>query len=170
MEREQPGAALLRQAGPLQTPRSSYWLPDDPSGTFERSPLWAVLLFPLLYDDEADRLIAEAEAHVAVHGWSTRRHAFHPTTDIPVAGPDVAPALHAVLRPLVDDVVLPTLALHYNFEVVELTLRDLFLVKYEAGVEGVQDRLRPHRDGCLLSFSILLSEKEVYRIPFYLTT
>ena len=34
--------------------------------------------------------------------------------------------------------------------------------RYEAGAPGVQDRLAPHRDGNLLSFSILLSEPSTF--------
>ena len=142
---------------PLRDPHTTIWLPDDPSGTFERGPLWAVHLFHMLTFEDASALVQLAEAHATVHGWSTQRHAHHPTTDIAV-DPQVAPALHRALVPLVRRVVLPTLALHYHFELAHLTIRDLFLVKYEAGTPGVQDRLAPHRDGNLLSFSILLSD------------
>ena len=148
---------IASRSSPLRDPHTTLWLPEDPSCTFQRGPLWAVHLFHLLTIEEASALVQLAETHAAAHGWSTRRHAHHPTTDISVES-HVAPALHSALQPLVDDVVLPTLALHYDFERAHLKMREIFLVKYEAGVPGVQDRLAPHRDGNLLSFSILLSD------------
>ena len=65
-------------------------------------------------------------------------------------------ALQTEVRPLVG-VVLQTLAFHYGFEVEDLSVRDVFVAKY-AAVGAHQDRLPLHRDGNLLSFSILLSE------------
>ena len=140
----------------MLAPHSRLWLPDDPTGTFVRNPLWAVLLFKLLPAADAVRLIALAEHHAAAYGWSRQRHRHHPTTDIAV---ETCPQLQGTLGPLVSQVVLPTLAEHYDFKLSELSIRDLFLVKYEAdsGHEE-QDRLAPHRDGNLLSFSILLSD------------
>ena len=62
-------------------------------------------------------------------------------------------ALQTEVRPLVG-VVLQTLAFHYGFEVEDLSVRDVFVAKY-AAVGAHQDRLPLHRDGNLLSFSIL---------------
>ena len=152
------GSVPTPRAPYLPLPHTRYWLPDDPSGTFKRNELWAVLLFHLLTAREAVALIRLAEEHAAKHGWSTRRHRNYPTTDIAVA-PDTAPALHAALAPLVDARILPILAHYYSFALAELSMGDLFVVKYEAAAAtGVQDRLAPHRDGNLLSFSILLSD------------
>ncbi|EOD31217.1 hypothetical protein EMIHUDRAFT_253598 [Emiliania huxleyi CCMP1516] len=145
---------LSPRDGPLLTPHSTLWLPDDPSGTFARSSLWAVHIFRLLEPHETRALVALALEHAAANGWSTRRHKHHPTTDIAVER-ETAPALHSAVKPLVARVVLPTLALHYGFELCELQMRDLFVVRYQ---QGAQDRLTPHRDGNLLSFSILLSD------------
>ena len=106
---------LSPRDGPLLTPHSTLWLPDDPSGTFARSSLWAVHIFRLLEPHETRALVALALEHAAANGWSTRRHKHHPTTDIAVER-ETAPALHGAVKPLVARVVLPTLALHYGFE------------------------------------------------------
>ena len=149
--------------GTLRKPRVQLWLADDPTGTFERNSLWAVNVFPLLGKAEAEAIILCAESHAEEHGWAVQRHRHYPTTDIAIH-PEGAPALHAALHPHVEAVVLPTLARQYGFTIGELSMRDLFLVKYEAAAAGahVQDRLRPHRDGNLLSFSILLSDPSTF--------
>ena len=141
----------------LPSPHSQIWLDDDPSGHYHRTELWAVLLFKLLDGHQAEALISLAEQHAAAHGWSTGRHKYYPTTDIAV-GPDTAPALHSAIWPLIDGCVLPLLAKHFSFHMHELSMRDLFVVKYEASRRDVQDHLAPHRDGNLLSFSVLLSD------------
>ena len=140
----------------ILSPHHTICLPEDPAGIFARNELWAVYVFHLLGEAEAEGLIHLAEQHAEQHGWSTGRHKHYPTTDIAVT-PHTA-ALHAALSPIVTSTILPTLANHYAFAASELRIRDLFVVKYEAGAAGVQDRLNPHRDGNLLSFSILLSK------------
>ena len=138
-------------------PHTSLALDDDPSNTYQRNALWSVHVLHCLSGVEADELVRLAEEHASAHGWTKARHKFYPTTDIEV-GEQTAPALHTALQPLVNGTVLPTLARLFEFDVGELRMRDLFVVKYEASTTGVQDRLRPHRDGNLLSFSLLLSD------------
>ena len=139
---------------PSPSPYCSFHLPDDASGTFERGPLWGVHLLHLLELEDIAHIRSLAAAHVNEHGWSTSRHRHHPTTDFAV---DEAPALDMWLRPLVQKVILPVMARLYAFEEEgeRLSIRDLFYVRYDA---AAQDRLSAHRDGTLLSFSVLLSE------------
>ena len=139
---------------PSPSPYCSFHLPDDASGTFERGPLWGVHLLHLLELEDIAHIRSLAAAHVNEHGWSTSRHRHHPTTDFAV---DEAPALDLWLRPLVQTVILPVMARLYAFEEEgeRLSIRDLFYVRYDA---AAQDRLSAHRDGTLLSFSVLLSE------------
>jgi hypothetical protein len=142
----------------LPQPHTRLWLPDDPTGTFECHQLWAVLIFHLLSADEATSIIAMAEAHAEKHGWMSSRHRHYPTTDIAVE-PSSAVELHSALDPLVRQCILPTMATHYGFLSEDLAVHDLFVVKYEAA-GAAQDRLAPHRDGHLLSFSLLLSDPD----------
>ena len=141
----------------LSAPHTRHLLPDDPSGQYQRSELWSVLIFHLLTPQQATDIVALTEQHAASCGWSTQRHKHYPTTDIAVR-PETASSLHAVLSPIVNEIILPTIGQHYNFSSEEMRMRDLFVVKYECGAPGVQNRLAPHRDGNLLSFSILLSD------------
>ena len=136
-------------------PHTQLRLDEDPSCSFAYSPLWDVKIFRCLAQSDCVNLIHLAEAHArAQGGWSTNRHKHHPTTDIAVSE---CTALQATLAPIINDIVLPTMATHYGFSSNALSMRDLFVVKYEAG-HSTQDRLRPHRDGNLLSFSLLLSD------------
>ncbi|CAM9471825.1 unnamed protein product [Choristocarpus tenellus] len=108
--------------------------------------------------------MSKVEAHTAKDGWSTARHAWHPTTDIAVSS---IPVLDHWARKLLLTTVLPSIADLFGFETRHLStegpaspslaacLKDLFAVRYRP---GTQDRLAPHRDGNLLSFNILLSE------------
>ena len=140
--------------GALREPRAELSLP--PSDDFDWTPLWRVLVYDLLTTSDARKVIDLAEEHAAQHGYACSRHKHFPTTDIAIE-PSSAPALDSAVRPLVQRVVLPTMALAYGFDLEDLSVRDLFFVKYEAAGSS-QNRLAPHRDGNLLSFSILLSD------------
>ena len=144
---------------PLLVEHSQFWLPHDPSGCYQRGKLHAVRIGHLLCSSECDAIISLANRHAAAHGWSTMRHHNYPTKDIEVESSN-APELHKVIWPIVSQRVLPTLATRYDFEERELVVRDMFVARYEGGHEreGVQKDLKMHRDGSLLSFSILLSD------------
>mmetsp|Transcript_36281 Transcript_36281/g.95641 ORF Transcript_36281/g.95641 Transcript_36281/m.95641 type:complete len:249 (-) Transcript_36281:140-886(-) len=71
-------------------------------------------------------------------------------------------SLARMVCPLVDRTVLPTLALHFERDLEDLTVRDLFIARYDSrevgtGAQMPQRSLPMHRDGNLLSFSVLLS-------------
>lgn len=148
---------------PPLTPHTSLWLPDQKG--HKRSPLWGVHLFHLLDAATCQHLVSLAEAHGRTRGWATGRHKHFPTTDIAVTKEN-APSIYDALQPhVIDSIVLPTIAALYgHFDVNELSMADMFVVKYEAKLDSPdadvaqQDRLAFHRDGSLLSFSILLSE------------
>ena len=168
-------APTCEPASIVLQPHSSQWLPDQKG--YERSPIWGVHLFKLLDAATCQKLIDLAEAHAAAHGWATGRHKHFPTTDIAVTA-QKAPEIYTLLQPHVNGAVLPTLAEHFgHFDArTELSIADMFLVKYEAKPTAAtgqpaagekqapppqqpqQDRLAFHRDGSLLSFSILLSD------------
>lgn len=104
--------------------------------------------------------------HAAAHGWRTKRHGHHNTTDFSLRD---APAINRLLAPIVDSRVLPTLSRLYfpkndkpgqdglSSEML-LTCEDLFLVQYDATQPGGQRSLGAHRDESLLSFNIALND------------
>tara|TARA_B110000208_G_scaffold151514_1_gene183058 strand:+ start:154 stop:1065 length:912 start_codon:yes stop_codon:yes gene_type:complete len=99
--------------------------------------------------------IAIALLHTAAHGWRTRRHIAHNTTDFSVFD---CVELSALLRPLCNAVVCPTLTslffAPHDRECVRMRIEDLFFVRYDA---VNQRSLGAHRDGSLLSFSIAMN-------------
>ena len=107
-------------------------------------------------------LVDAAERHVAIHGWLTKRHSQHPTTDFSLHD---APLAWSAAEPTVSGVVLPTLHRLYfgggganGSGGATLTINDLFYVRYDGDTAGAQRELEAHRDGSLLSFSIALTE------------
>ena len=148
----------------LDAPHTCLW-PDDAICS-SRHPLWSVRVFHLLSAATARSVISAAEAHAtSIGGWRTNRHEHFPTTDIEVdvkvVGRSTMGILAALLRPLVKR-VLRTMAQQYGYSLSDLSMRDLFIARYDAPAKGAgsgrqQDRLPLHRDGNLLSFSVLLS-------------
>jgi len=111
--------------------------PGDPPRTPSRL-LSAHACHGCFSPDEAACLAALAEAHTQEHGWLTKRHAQHPTTDFSLHD---APPLWAFAEPLVTRRVLTTMR-HLFFGAedanVELCINDLFYVRYDGDTSGAQ--------------------------------
>ena len=113
----------------------------------------------------AAKIKALAEKHAEEHGWQTKRHLMHNTTDFSVKD---SPVLWSLLEPIMLETVLPTLQrLYFPYaecvmpdESLALHVADLFCVKYSA---MGQRHLSAHRDGSLLSFSILVNDPSDFR-------
>ena len=164
-------AAAAEEAAPWRA-----WTEPEPRSVH-------MLSSPLFDGPFAARIIASAEAHAAGGaGWTTRRHAVYATCDIPVStitgvSADVFARLEAAL--------MPAIASMYGLRKPRLSLRDVFVVKYDAtdggeggeggeggkggegdeGGEGVraagavaQRGLAMHEDGSDFSFNALLSD------------
>ena len=69
------------------------------------------------------------------HGWLTKRHSEHPTTDFSLLD---APRLWAATESARENVILPTLQQLFFGEMggATLVINDLFYVRYDARVEG----------------------------------
>ena len=106
---------------------------------------------------QADTLIREAEAFAGVHGWTTKRHAAYPTTDLPwyVLSPHAKTIIEDVWRVMASN-VKSRCGLASD---ARLTINDVFVVKYTP--EG-QPGLHRHRDGSFASFNLMLSDPEDY--------
>lgn len=99
-------------------------------------------------------LIQEAESFATQNGtgWSKRRHRDYATTDVEVA---CSPVLLTLCNDHLQAHLLPTMAALFGFELSELGVEDLFVVKYD--MAGQTD-LREHRDGSELSFVLCLND------------
>jgi len=106
--------------------------------------------------EEADDVVAAAEAHAAVHGWHSQRHIAYPTRDLPwTALPSVARVFDKLWGAMEESVrrrcgVRP---------IDRLTTNDIFVVKYTPEGQAGLDR---HRDASSFSFNAALSDPTSY--------
>ena len=140
-----PPPGLVTQ---LQTYRTET-LP--PQAGFPWNPLHSVHCMHCLNPTDCDFLISIATASAKATGWSMRRHAHFPTTDLETSS---VPAIREWVVPRLSETFLPTMGRLFQVAVERLQVQEVFFVKYEA---GGQPGLALHRDGEALSFSILLS-------------
>jgi hypothetical protein len=120
---------------------------------------------------------AAAAAATALGGWCTRRHRKYATCDLPVGDVAGLAGEGSALAALVEGELLPAIAGMYGLRREGLSLRDCFVVKYDAGegegegggggeggaggagAGGVGQRaLAMHEDRSELSFNALLSD------------
>jgi len=125
---------------------------------FARNPLWSAHAMRWLEPEACAALVAAAEAHAAsCGGWSAcRHHDTFPTMDFEASD---AASVRDTLLPLLRASLLPTLASLFlvgGAAGARAVLREVFIVKYEAGGGG-SPGLATHRDGYPLSFSALLN-------------
>lgn len=113
------------------------------------TPLHSGHLIHFASDADCRELIAAAEASGR---WNAGRHSDFATYDIEVS---TVPALVDWVVPRLHTTLLPTMAALFELSVSRLVTREIFIVKYSA--DG-QPELQEHRDKCLLSFNILLSD------------
>lgn len=126
-------------------------------GFKEANPLWFGHLVHWLDTETCAELVAAAERHAAaVGGWvSTRHDEPYATYDFEVSE---VPEVRDVVVPLIRATMLPTVASLFEGVGDSMCLRELFLVKYDAGADGKAE-LALHRDGYLLTFSVLLNDE-----------
>ena len=105
-----------------------------------------------------------------IAGWTTRRHARYATRDIPVS---TIASISAEVFARLEEAVMPAVASMYALHKPGLSMRDVFIVKYDAttstagggggaggGAAEVagQRGLEMHEDGSDYSFNALLSD------------
>ncbi|KEI37286.1 uncharacterized protein L969DRAFT_192498 [Mixia osmundae IAM 14324] len=140
----QPGQRTSAQA------RQAYLLSGKPT---ER--LCPCIVDRLLTISECGEIIAIVSSYVGANAWSTKRHEAFRTTDVAVAD---LPNAH-IIEHYVRDRIVPELLRRTGSD-LQLFTKDLFVARYDAA--GAQAGLQEHRDGCLLSFSLLLNESNSF--------
>jgi len=134
-------------------PYLHYKLPDHPK--YPETPLHHLYAFHLLSPEVCAHFVDTIEAYAKmIGGWTTKRHASYPTTDIPIKHTPLWPEAKRVVY----ERVFPLMARAYGIKKRNLNLHDLFFVKYDADTPEAQKHLDFHRDGSLLSFSILCND------------
>lgn len=140
------------------------------------SPLHRIHVQPLLTDEETSELLRLARAHAAENrSWDRQdssRHVSYPTVDFAVEeSMDMSQYLgEDGIR--FEERIFDALSEAYDVDTEDMSFLDLFCASYEAeataenneehprsedGDRNTMDRLDFHRDGSLLSFTVLLS-------------
>jgi hypothetical protein len=134
------------------------FLPED--STYPSS-LHKIHVLPMLTEDETTQLLEMAKAYASDNkSWDKQqsRHVSYKTVDFAIEDSDeITDYLDEINF---DDRVFGALSENYDVDVEDMTYLDLFCASYEAAGEserGTMDRLECHRDGSLLSFTLLLS-------------
>jgi hypothetical protein len=123
----------------------------------------AVYSMPLVSNSLATSLVRTAEAYSSdMGGWTQARHSTFPTRDIPVS---LFPnqTLVTEVFDIIQNQMLPAVGCLYDLQTTELSIKDIFVVKYDARREGSDNgalqKLEPHTDGSDISFNVLLSNR-----------
>lgn len=141
---------------------------DSKTGYPYPSPLHKIHIRSLMSEDEASRCCAIAmEFATATGRWNapdSDRHQSYATCDFPV---EDCKSLEDYLREIgFDDRLWESLSQLYNIDEDDMSYLDLFVAHYQAkdskesGESDLMDRLELHRDGTLLSFSLLLNSPD----------
>lgn len=145
--------AIVAMLGRLEALESMRYYRPLVSGD-EHNPLLEVQISQLLSKEECHVLVQDAEAYACANGWTTSRHATHATTDIPV---QLLPEGGRLWNETIAVRVKEALADNYDLRPDSVTPVDVFLVKYQFA-DGGQRELSVHRDGALMTFSLLLND------------
>lgn len=96
------------------------------------------------------------------HEWKTSRHSFFPTTDLPTC---FVMSTNAWIRNHIEQQLFPIILAKYHLqpELHQITIRDLFYVKYQVSPQQSQQELSLHQDGSFISFNILLNEPTAFQ-------
>eukprot|EP01052_Picozoa_sp_SAG31_P013383 SAG31_NODE_803_length_12003_cov_25.248593_8_plen_400_part_00 len=85
---------------------------------------------PLLTQKECRDVVAAAEAHASIHGWTTKRHRAYPTHDLPTTV--LEGAVGGCIEQAVNNELLPELAELFGLERSRLGIQEMFVAKYSA--------------------------------------
>jgi len=99
-------------------------------------------------------IINESEKYANENGgWTNKhfRHAYYPTTDVPLL---LITSIYVNIRNIIYKNILPKIKKLYDINGCFIYCRDVFIVKYK---HDEQNELEFHRDGCEISFNILLN-------------
>lgn len=146
--------------------------PFLPSDDNYPSALHKIHILPLLNAEESVQLLELAKEHAAANqSWEQQdstRHISYNTVDFPTEESDVITDYLSDID--FADRVFGALGEAYDVDAEDMSFLDLFCASYEAATEtvgdsaegerGTMDRLEFHRDGSLLSFTVLLSSAD----------
>jgi len=142
-------------------------LEEVPEGSYP-SPLHFIHVESLLTNEQAAKCRELAKAHAAESGsWESpdfNRHQTYATCDFPM---EDCESLSRYLEEIgFHENILNRLSEKYNVDMEDMTYLDFFCAHYRAQGDGevgrTMDRLEAHRDGSLLSFTVLLTPPDEF--------
>jgi len=154
------------------------FLPDDDTSFSYPSLLHHIHVLPLLTNDETTHLCELARKYATDNqSWNQQdatRHVSYPTVDFAIEESiDIENYLNQIKF---EERIFDKLSTAYDVDVEDMSYLDLFCASYEAKDDtdnmisdseederSTMDRLDYHRDGSLLSFTILLSHPEDFK-------
>lgn len=165
------GAVLVQAVLPPFPPKSESWCVKHVSAARSskgftrlssriiRPEEDAVYALPLLNNNLRVSIVAEAErtAIARENGWTTHRHDTYPTRDLPVSlliNRKIVDRVYAAVK----ETVVPTIATLFDMPVEQITIKDIFVVKYDASGDQEYRGLVQHTDSSAFSFNALLSD------------
>lgn len=168
-------AFVLRRYKPTRTLQAStdatLTVPRFHDGEVEAgpypSPLHSIHVQTILSDEEAAECLRLAKEYAAQSGsWDapdTERHATYSTCDFAV---EECTTLSDYLQEIhFDGRIFGALSERYRVDEADLTYLDFFCANYQTRSSfspNTMDRLEPHRDGSLLSFTVLLTPPDQF--------
>lgn len=136
--------------------------PFLPNDDYNPSPLHKIHVLPMLTEDETSQLLQMAKAYASDNkSWEKQesRHVSYNTVDFAIEDSDEITDYLEEIK--FEDRVFGALKDAYDIDTEDMEFLDLFCASYEAADDSdrkTMDRLEFHRDGSLLSFSLLLSD------------
>lgn len=139
---------------------------EVPEGTYP-SPLHSIHVESILTLDEAAKCRSLAKEYAAQSGcWDgpdSIRHSTYATCDFPM---DECETLSQYLDEIgFHDEILSRLSQHYHVDVEDMSYLDFFCAHYQAknnDSPNNMDQLEAHRDGSILSFTVLLTPPDEF--------
>ena len=165
------GAVLVQAVLPPFPPKSEAWCIKHVSAArsskgftwlssrINRPAEDAVYMLPLLDNHLRVSIVAEAErtALARKNGWTTHRHDIYPTRDLPVSlliNREIVDRVYAAVK----DTVIPSIATLFDVPIEQISIKDIFIVKYDASGDQEYRGLVQHTDSSAFSFNALLSD------------
>lgn len=147
-----------------------FYTDEVPEGTYP-SPLHSIHVESLLTQEQAAKCRELAKTFAAESGsWNkpdSNRHQTYATCDFPM---EDCETLSAYLEDIgFHENILNRLSEHYNVDMEDMTYLDFFCAHYQAQNDKervdvrTMDRLEAHRDGSLLSFTVLLTPTDEFQ-------
>ena len=133
---------------------ASQWMPWNDSHSLVQACLPSSDVYKIRLFDEtlAWQVVSAADA---CGGYQSNRHQTYKTNDLPLSR---IPAVSTKVFDILKQQLLPALAGIFNVSTESVSMREVFVVKYDANGDHAFRGLEMHEDGADYSFNLLLND------------